>query len=95
MAEQRRTARYTARRRTDAITTTLAVGATLFGLGWLALILGSLLWHGFSGLSPAVFTQMTPPPGASGGLLNPILGSLMLTVLAVAIGTPIGILAGT
>ena len=40
MAEQRRTARYTARRRTDAITTTLAVGATLFGLGWLALILG-------------------------------------------------------
>jgi phosphate transport system permease protein len=95
MAEQRRTARYTARRRTDAITTTLAVGATLLGLGWLALILGSLLWHGFSGLSPAVFTQMTPPPGASGGLLNPILGSLMLTVLAVAIGTPIGILAGT
>ena len=95
MAEQKRTARYTARRRTDAITTTLAVGATLLGLGWLALILGSLLWNGFSGLSPAVFTQMTPPPGASGGLLNPILGSLMLTVLAVAIGTPIGILAGT
>jgi phosphate transport system permease protein len=95
MAEQRLTARYTARRRTDAITTTLAVGATLLGLGWLALILGSLLWNGFSGLSPAVFTQMTPPPGASGGLLNPILGSLMLTVLAVAIGTPIGILAGT
>jgi phosphate transport system permease protein len=95
MAEQRRTARYTARRRTDAITTTLAVGATLLGLGWLALILGSLLWNGLSGLSPAVFTQMTPPPGASGGLLNPILGSLMLTVLAVAIGTPIGILAGT
>jgi phosphate transport system permease protein len=95
MAEQRRTARYTARRRTDAITTTLAVGATLLGLGWLALILGSLLWNGFSGLSPAVFTQMTPPPGASGGLLNPILGSLLLTVLAVAIGTPIGILAGT
>jgi phosphate transport system permease protein len=95
MAEQRRTARYTTRRRTDAITTTLAVGATLLGLGWLALILGSLLWHGFSGLSPAVFTEMTPPPGASGGLLNPILGSLMLTVLAVAIGTPIGILAGT
>src|SRR5436190_15022927 len=95
MAEQKRTARYTARRRTDAITTTLAVGATLLGLGWLALILGSLLWHGFSGLSPAVFTEMTPPPGASGGLLNPIVGSIMLTVLAVAIGTPIGILAGT
>jgi phosphate transport system permease protein len=87
--------RYASRRRTDAIATALALGATAVGLGWLALILGSLLWQGFSGLSPAVFTQMTPPPGASGGLLNPIVGSLMLTGLAVAIGTPIGILAGT
>jgi len=54
-----------------------------------------LLWKGFSGLSVAVFTQMTPPPGSSGGLLNPIIGSLILTVLAVVIGTPVGILAGT
>jgi phosphate transport system permease protein len=53
------------------------------------------LWQGFSGLSPAVFTEMTPPPGSAGGLLNPIVGSLMLTVLAIVIGTPIGILAGT
>jgi phosphate transport system permease protein len=67
----------------------------MIGLGWLVLILGALLWQGFSGLSVAVFTEMTPPPGAAGGLLNPIVGSLMLTVLAVAIGTPIGILAGT
>jgi phosphate transport system permease protein len=95
MAAPVSTARYATRRRTDVIATVLAVGATLFGLGWLVLILGALLWHGFSGLSPAVFTQMTPPPGASGGLLNPIVGSLILTVLAVAIGTPIGILAGT
>jgi phosphate transport system permease protein len=95
MAEQRQTALYTGRRRTNGITTALAVGATLFGLGWLVLILGSLLWNGFSGVSPAVFTEMTPPPGGKGGLLNPIVGSLMLTVLAVAIGTPIGILAGT
>ena len=73
----------------------LAVAATLFGVGWLVLILGALLWNGFSGLSLAVFTQMTPPPGSSGGLLNPIFGSLILTILAVAIGTPIGILAGT
>ena len=73
----------------------LALTATLFGLGWLVLVLGSLLWHGFSGLSLGVFTEMTPPPGASGGLLNPIIGSLMLTVLAVGVGTPIGILAGT
>jgi phosphate transport system permease protein len=95
MAEQRRTALYSGRRRTNGITTALAVGATLFGLGWLVLILGSLLWNGFSGVSSAVFTEMTPPPGGKGGLLNPIVGSLMLTVLAVAIGTPIGILAGT
>jgi phosphate transport system permease protein len=73
----------------------LSLAATLFGLGWLVLILGVLLWHGLGGLSLAVFTQMTPPPGASGGLLNPIIGSLILTGLAVAIGTPIGILAGT
>ena len=67
----------------------------LFGLGWLVLILGVLVWEGFSGLSLKVFTEMTPPPGADGGLLNPIIGSLILTVLAVAIGTPLGILAGT
>jgi phosphate transport system permease protein len=73
----------------------LSLAATLFGLGWLVLILGTLLWEGFSGLSLRVFTEMTPPPGAAGGLLNPIMGSLVLTFLAVLIGTPIGILAGT
>ena len=88
-------ARYAARRRSNTVAVALAYAATTFGLGWLVLILGALLWHGFSGLSPAVFTQMTPPPGSSGGLLNPIIGSLILTVLAVAVGTPIGVLAGT
>jgi len=87
--------RYRARRRNNAVATVLALAATVFGLGWLVLILGALLWQGFSGLSPRVFTQMTPPPGASGGLLNPIFGSVILTGLAVLIGTPIGILAGT
>ena len=87
--------RYRHRRRRDATATVLALAATAVGLGWLVLILGALLWHGFSGLSLAVFTEMTPPPGSAGGLLNPIVGSLMLTVLAVFIGTPIGILAGT
>jgi phosphate transport system permease protein len=86
---------YGARRRRNVLMKSLAYGATLFGLGWLVLILGVLLWEGFSGLSLSVFTEMTPPPGAAGGLLNPIVGSAMLTVLAVAIGTPIGILAGT
>ncbi len=88
-------ARYAARRRNNAVALTLSLCATAFGLGWLVLILSSLLWHGLSGLSLSVFTQMTPPPGASGGLLNPIVGSLIVTGLAVAIGTPIGILAGT
>src|SRR6202008_5212521 len=87
--------RYRARRRTNAVSMGMAYAATAFGLGWLVLILGALLWKGFSGLSVAVFTEMTPPPGAAGGLLNPIFGSLILTVLAVIIGTPIGILAGT
>src|ERR1700677_3317023 len=87
--------RYSGRRRTNAIATVLAFAATAFGLGWLVLVLGALLWKGFGGLSIAVFTQMTPPPGSSGGLLNPIFGSLILTILAVLIGTPIGILAGT
>ncbi len=89
------TARYAARRRNNVIAMTLSLAATVVGMGWLVLILGALFWHGFAGLSLAVFTQMTPPPGASGGLLNPIIGSLILTVLAVAVGTPIGVLAGT
>jgi phosphate transport system permease protein len=73
----------------------LSVGAAAFGLVWLVLILSTLVWNGVAGLSLSVFTEMTPPPGSVGGLLNPIVGSLIMTVLAVAIGTPIGILAGT
>jgi phosphate transport system permease protein len=86
---------YAGRRIRNGIATGLSFAATAFGLGWLVLILGALLWKGFSGLSVAVFTQMTPPPGSAGGLLNPIAGSLIMTVIAVLIGTPIGILAGT
>ncbi|HKN08409.1 MAG TPA: phosphate ABC transporter permease PstA [Pseudomonadota bacterium] len=86
---------YAARRLRNQIAMGLSLAATIFGLGWLVLILGALLWQGFSGLSVAVFTEMTPPPGAAGGLLNPIAGSLIVTVLAVLIGTPIGMLAGT
>jgi len=86
---------YIRRRRRNAVTMTLAFAATGFGLSWLVLILGELLWQGFSGLSLAVFTEMTPPPGAAGGLLNPIMGSLIMTGIAVAIGTPLGMLAGT
>ena len=86
---------YAARRRRNRIAQGSSVAATVFGLGWLVLILAVLLWNGFGGLSLAVFTQMTPPPGSAGGLLNPIMGSLILTGLAVLIGTPLGVLAGT
>ena len=89
------TPRYAARRRRNRIIMGLSLAATLMGLAWLVVILAVLLWEGLSGLSLAVFTEMTPPPGGTGGLLNPIVGSLMLTILAVLIGTPIGILAGT
>jgi phosphate transport system permease protein len=86
---------YARRRRRNGIAMALSFAATLLGLGWLVLILGVLLWEGFAGLSLSVFTEMTPPPGSSGGLLNAIVGSLIITVLAVLIGTPIGMLAGT
>ena len=93
--ETARTPRYAGRRRRNSIAMGLAVAATAFGLGWLVLILGALLWEGFRGLTLQVFTEMTPPPGGAGGLLNPIIGSLILTTLGVLIGTPLGILAGT
>jgi phosphate transport system permease protein len=86
---------YDKRRRRNYTAMAFAYVATAVGFGWLVLILGELVWKGVGGLSLSVFTQMTPPPGAAGGLLNPIIGSLMLTGIAVAIGTPIGILTGT
>ena len=67
----------------------------IFGLFWLAWILIVLLQKGFGALELSLFTQMTPPPGSQGGLLNAIVGSLMMAVTATLIGTPIGILAGT
>jgi len=87
--------RYALRRLKNKIVMGLSIGATAIGLGWLVVILGTLIYEGLSGLTPAVFTQMTPPPGSDGGLLNPIVGSLLLTALAIVIGTPIGVLAGT
>jgi len=88
-------ARYASRRRSNTIVMGLCYAATAFGLGFLLLILGTLLFRGVSGLNLAVFTQMTPPPGNQGGLLNAILGSLVMTFLGVIIGTPLGMLAGT
>jgi len=87
--------RYARRRWRNRLATVLSIAAAGFGLTWLVMILLVLVIKGVGGLSLAVFTEMTPPPGGSGGLLNPIIGSLILTVIAVAIGTPLGILAGT
>ena len=86
---------YAARRWTNKIWMSLSAAAAAVGLIGLFMILAVLIWEGFSGLSLSVFTQMTPPPGSSGGLLNAIAGSLMMTVIGVAVGTPLGMLAGT
>jgi len=87
--------RYFRRRLKSAIFLGLSFVATIFGLGWLAAILGTLVYEGFSGIDLAIFTESTPPPGAMGGLLNAIYGSIMMSAFAVALGTPIGIFAGT
>ena len=84
---------YPARRRRNSMWMGLSVAAAGFGLTWLFLILAVLFWKGLSGVSFAVFTQMTPPPGSAGGLLNAIAGSLMMTVIGVVVGTPLGMLA--
>ncbi|MGB3645859.1 MAG: phosphate ABC transporter permease PstA [Mesorhizobium sp.] len=83
------------RKARNAVMMTLCMGAAGIGLAWLALILGALVYKGTAGLSLAVFTEMTPPPGDAGGLANAIFGSIVMTIIAVAVGTPVGILAGT
>lgn len=87
--------RFRQRKGVNAIALTLSMAAMIFGMVWLVWILCSVLLQGFAGLSVATFTQMTPPPDdASGGLLNAIYGSVLMTAVATLIGTPIGILAG-
>jgi phosphate transport system permease protein len=95
MPAQRNSSFHAWRHRVNAIWMGLSVVAAAIGLTGLFMILVVLLWQGFSGLSLSVFTQMTPPPGSSGGLLNAIAGSLITTVIGVAIGAPLGMLAGT
>jgi phosphate transport system permease protein len=87
---------YARRRRTDIVIRGLCVGAALFGVTWLALILFTLLYNGLAGLSFQVFTADTPPPGSTeGGLRNAIIGSVIMTVIGVGIGAPLGLFAGT
>jgi phosphate transport system permease protein len=73
----------------------LSLAATLTGLACLAAILWTLITHGVAGMSWHLFTQMTPPPGSEGGLLNALYGSAIMTLIGILIGSPIGILAGT
>lgn len=86
---------YNRRRLINAFNLTCSVLAMLFGLFWLFWILFTLLNKGMSGLSFEIFTEMTPPPGETGGLLNAIVGSLLMVMVATLVGTPIGIMAGT
>jgi phosphate transport system permease protein len=86
---------YFRRRLANAIFIGLSMSAAVFGLVWLAFILGGLLVDGVSALSPTLFTEITPPPGSKGGLANAIGGSVLMSVIAVAAGTPIGLFAGT
>jgi phosphate transport system permease protein len=86
---------YARRRLTNWLVIGLSVVATAFGLLWLVLVLSTLLINGVGAITPSLFSQMTPPPGSSGGLLNAIAGSLAMTVVATLVGTPTGILAGT
>ncbi|MGV3580967.1 MAG: phosphate ABC transporter permease PstA [Methylophilus sp.] len=87
--------RYRRRKLVNSATLTISVITVAFALSFLFWILWTLFSNGFAYLNADVFTKMTPPPGSSGGLLNAIVGSLYMVVLATVIGTPVGILAGT
>ncbi len=79
----------------DSVALLFAGAATVFGLVWLFWILWTTLQRGLGAINLALFTQMTPPPGSSGGLLNAFYGSAVMMLLALVIGTPVGIAAGT
>jgi phosphate transport system permease protein len=83
------------RRTADAIAFLFATAATAFGLLWLFWILWTTLREGAAALTPRLFTEMTPPPGSSGGLLNAFYGSAAMILLGLIVGTPIGVAAGT
>ncbi len=86
---------YRRRRRVNAAMLFISGLTLLFGLFWLVWILVTLFYEGFNALAPSLFMLNTPPPGSDGGLLNAILGSLIMAATGTLIGTPVGILAGT
>ena len=89
------TALYRVRRVKNGVAQVMATAATIFGLFWLAWIVWTTLRMGLASLDITLFTQMTPPPGEKGGLLNAIFGSVVMSLLGVLFGAPIGVLAGT
>jgi phosphate transport system permease protein len=89
------TPRYRRRIWLNRMFMTLSVLSAVVGLTALAIILTTLFERGIGGIDGKVFTEMTPPPGSDGGLLNPIFGSLFMTGLAVIVALPLGVLAGT
>jgi phosphate transport system permease protein len=86
---------YRRRKLINVLSQAGSIAAAGIGLGALVLIMWTLLYNGIRSLDLALFTEMTPPPGSAGGMLNAIVGSLILTLVAVAVATPIAILAGT
>lgn len=87
---------YLKRRIINGGTMVLSGIATIFGLFFLTWILWTTLSKGIDAIGPHLFTQMTPPPGeVSGGMLNALVGSFMMCLLAVLMAAPIGIAAGT
>lgn len=86
---------YARRRFKNWFALLLSGAATVFGLFWLVWILWTTVSYGINNLNWALFTQMTPPPGDTGGMLNAFFGSAVMSLLAIALGTPIGIAAGT
>lgn len=95
MAIASSTGLYARRQFFNATAQVLAVLAAAFGLFWLVWIVWTTLSRGLDSLDLELFTQMTPPPGDDGGMLNAFVGSAIMSLLGVALGAPIGVLAGT
>jgi len=87
-------ARYRRRIFVNRFNLAMSLATMAIGMLFLLWILATLFRNGFAALSPTLFTQMTPPPGSSGGLLNAIYGSVLIVLTATLVSTPIGILAG-
>jgi phosphate transport system permease protein len=87
--------RRAVRKFTNVLALCLSGLATVIGLFCLGAILWTLISSGLAGMSVALFTQNTPPPGGSGGILNAIYGSVVMTLIGILIGAPVGMLAGT